>query len=193
MRKTLIFLIVILYVINVFCQTFEDEVYSNANPTKNKNKTKEQPQFYNYNLGLGAGLDYGGFGGRISYLPIKEASLFIGIGYAMVDVGYNIGTSWRITPDKPVCFFLGAMYGYNGVIKINGASQYDKLYYGPSFDVGMEIRSGKMKNFLNLEFIVPVRPNKFYDDWNAIKKNPQIKVQSEPLSFGYSIGYHFVL
>ena len=52
------------------------------------------------NIGLGIGLDYGGIGGRITFLPVKRLALFAGVGYALVDFGYNLGAQLRIIPDN---------------------------------------------------------------------------------------------
>ena len=52
------------------------------------------------NLGLGMGLDYGGFGRRISFVPTKSFALFGGFGYNLLGLGYNVGGTYRILPDK---------------------------------------------------------------------------------------------
>src|SRR5688572_20737664 len=82
------------------------------------------------NIGLGIGLDYGGIGGRVTFLPVKPLAVFAGVGYALVDFGYNLGAQLRIIPDNKFCPTFGVMYGYNGVIKVQNASTYDKIYYG---------------------------------------------------------------
>ena len=39
-------------------------------------------------LGLGAGLDYGGLGAKVEYLPIKNFGLFGGLGFNILSVGW---------------------------------------------------------------------------------------------------------
>jgi hypothetical protein len=144
-----------------------------------------------FNLGLGIGLDYGGIGGRITFTPIKQLGIFAGVGYPLVDFGYNLGVQGRFIPDGRVCPTFGVMYGYNGVIKVQGASQYDKIYYGTSISGGIELHFGGRANFMNIELVVPFRSKAFHDDWDSIKNNPGIDIQSEPLPVAISIGYHF--
>ncbi|HNV52900.1 MAG TPA: hypothetical protein PKM28_08430, partial [Tenuifilaceae bacterium] len=67
------------------------------------------------NLGLGMGLDYGGFGGRFTFVPTKNFALFGGFGYNLLGLGYNVGGTYRILPDKRICPTISAMYGYNAV------------------------------------------------------------------------------
>ncbi|HEX6223328.1 MAG TPA: hypothetical protein VFZ52_02895 [Chryseolinea sp.] len=145
------------------------------------------------NIGLGLGLDYGGIGGRITYLPVKRLALFGSAGYAFVDFGYNLGAQLRIIPDKNFCPTFGIMYGYNGVIKVQNASMYDKIYYGTSLSGGVEMHFGGKESFMNVELVVPFRSQAFYDDWDSIKANSSISVESDPLPVAFSIGYHFAL
>jgi len=44
---------------------------------------------------------------------------------------------------------------------------------------------------MNIELVVPFRSKSFHDDWDNIKNNPGIDIQSEPLPVAISIGYHF--
>jgi len=145
------------------------------------------------NIGLGIGLDYGGIGGRVTYLPIKVIGVFAALGYALVDVGYNVGAQFRILPDGRLCPTVGFMYGYNGVIKIQNASTLDKIYYGPSLSAGLEIHFKGKPNYLNIELVVPFRSKEFHDDWDRIKQLPNISIQADPLPIAISVGYHFAL
>ena len=145
------------------------------------------------NIGLGIGLDYGGIGGRITFLPVKRLALFAGVGYALVDFGYNVGAQLRIIPDNNFCPTFGVMYGYNGVIKVQNASMYDKIYYGTSLSGGLEMHFGGKQSFMNVELIVPFRSQAFYDDWDSLKQNSSVSIQSDPLPIAFSIGYHFAL
>ena len=97
-------------------------------------------------------------------------------------------------PSKRACLYYTLMYGYNAVINIENASQYNKTYFGPSTGIGVETHSKKRPgNYWNFEFLVPIRSQEFHDDLAAIKRNPYIKLISEPLPFVISIGFHFKL
>lgn len=148
---------------------------------------------YKFHLGFGLGIDYGGFGGiRFAFLPVDFFAIFAAGGYALVDFGYNFGVTLRLSSGTKVCPYASAMYGYNGVIQIKGAPKYDKIYYGPSFSIGIEFRSNKLRNYFNIELLIPVRSQDFHNDFDALKKNPLIKIENEPLPVGISFGYHFV-
>ena len=79
-------------------------------------------------------------------------------GYNIVGLGYNFGVSLKALPNQRVCPYLIEMYGYNAVIKITGLSGYDKIYYGPSAGLGLEIWNRRRFNYFNFEFILPFRP-----------------------------------
>jgi len=144
------------------------------------------------NVGLGAGIDYGGFGGRFTYLPAEKFGLFGALGYNMESVGFNGGILYKFIPEKKVTPTISAMYGYNGVIIVKGASEYNGTYYGPSLSAGVEWKVGNNpKNYWNLELIIPFRSQEFTDDWDAIKDNPDFDVQNDILPVAFSIGYHF--
>src|SRR5687768_8932303 len=93
---------------------------------------------YKANFGFGMGISYGGFGGRLSVLPAKQVALFAAGGYNLNGFGYNLGAEVRLLPGKKVVPVLLAMYGYNGVIVVRGAEQYNKTYYGPTMGGGVE-------------------------------------------------------
>lgn len=172
----------------MFCLPFFFTVSSFAQEYTRYDIPEPEPKM---NIGLGLGLDYGGIGGRITFLPVKKLGIFAGIGYALVDFGYNIGAHVRITPDNRICPTFGAMYGYNGIIKVQNASKYDKVYYGTSLSGGMEIHFGGRPNYMNLELVVPFRSKSFHDDWDTVKQLPNISIQADPLPIAFSIGYHF--
>lgn len=143
------------------------------------------------NLGIGAGLDYGGFGGRLTVMTSEKFGIFGAVGYNLVGAGFNGGITYKFNPNKRACPVIGAMYGYNGVIKITDGGEEDETYYGPSFSVGVEVKSRKKSNnnFWNFELVIPIRPSEFQDDINRLK-NSGYEI-SEPLPIAFSIGYHF--
>ncbi len=143
------------------------------------------------NMGIGFGFDYGGLGLQLNYLPEKHVALFAAGGYVFVGLGYNVGAVGRILPDRRVCPFVTAMYGYNAFIQVKGADELNRIYYGPSFGAGCEFHKKYTNNYWRVALLIPVRPDAFRDDIDALKHNPSIKIQSEPPGFGISGGYNF--
>lgn len=146
------------------------------------------------NIGIGLGLDYGGLlGFRYTFMTSPKVGLFGSVGYILVGPGFNFGANYKFTPDKKVTATLGAMYGYNAAIKVVGASEFDQIYYGPSFSVGVEVKTRRnQRNFWNFELVVPIRSSEYHDDMDALLNNPDIEI-SEALPIAFSIGYHFGL
>ena len=150
------------------------------------------PRGMEWNIGLGLGIDYGGIGAQVQCRPAPPLVMFAGGGYAFAGFAYNVGAQGRILPDAKWCPFVAAMYGYNAVIVVKGADQYNGIYYGPSVGLGVENhRRDNARNFWRFELILPFRPQEFQDDIDALKKNPSIEVRSEPPPFSFSIAYHF--
>jgi hypothetical protein len=147
-----------------------------------------------WNLGLGIGIDYGGFGAQVQCRPAPPLVMFAGGGYALAGFGYNVGVQGRFLPDAKWCPYIAGMYGYNAVIVVQHAEQYNQLYYGPSVGAGVEVhRRDNPDNFWRFELILPFRPQEFEDDMDALKKNPAIEIKSEPPPFSFSVAYHFGL
>jgi hypothetical protein len=142
------------------------------------------------NFGLGIGIDYGGFGGRFTYLPAQKIGLFAAVGYNLVGIGFNGGVTYKFNPSKRVTPALGAMYGYNGVIKIEDGSESSSTYYGPSFCFGVELKNRRnANNYWNIELVLPIRSSEFGDEIDRLKAIGYNV--TEPLPISISIGYHF--
>lgn len=144
------------------------------------------------NIGIGLGIDYGGLLGiRYTYMPSPKFGLFGAVGYVLVGPGFNFGATYKISPEKRVTPTLGAMYGYNAAIKVSGASEFDEIYYGPSFSFGIEVKNWRNKNkYWNFELVLPIRSSEYKDDLDALQSNPDIEI-SDGLPIAFSIGYHF--
>ena len=141
------------------------------------------------NVGLGIGIDYGGFGGRFTYMAVEKFGIFAAVGYNLVGVGFNGGINYKFNPGKRVTPTLGAMYGCNGVIKVVDGNEESKTYYGPSFSFGVELKTRRVGNFWNFELLLPLRPSEFQDDIDNLKNNDY--EITEPLPIAFSVGYHF--
>ncbi len=146
-------------------------------------------------IGFGIGTDYGGILGiKVGVSPIKYLTLFGAAGIQVVKFGWTVGAMGYIiskTSDHFIRPYVKVMYGVNAAIKVIGASEYDKLYLGPSVGAGAELRFGKKKRHgLNLDINYPFRSQKFEDDLETVKNDPRIGEVTELLPVAFSLGYH---
>lgn len=142
-------------------------------------------------FGLGIGLDYGGIGTRLTITPTNKFGVFIAVGYNLDKAGLNGGLTYKFLPDKRVTPVAHIMYGYNAVIVVEGADQYNKTYYGLSAGGGIELNMRKSKNYWSFEVLYSFKSSEYEDDWDALQNNSSIEILSEPLPVTISIGYHF--
>ena len=162
-------------------------------------KVEHVPEYVHQKLdvGFGFGLDYGGLiGGKICYSPIKHLGIFAAIGYHLISVGWQAGIAGYVLPRTTKRVFrpyAKVMYGSNRIIRVEGASQYNGIYYGFTPGIGVEFRFGKIKKHgLNIDVNYPVESEKFKKDYDNIKHNTSIQITSySPVTI--SLGYHFVL
>lgn len=154
-----------------------------------ENPASDDESSVSVNFGVGLGLSYGGIGARLSVFPISHFGVFGAIGYNLHKAGYNVGGILRMLPENKFCPVLMGMYGYNGVVVVQGADQYNKTYYGPSFGGGAEIRFNDGQTFLNLELLLPLRSEQWSKDVDNLVNNPAIEI-TRPLPVTFSIGYH---
>jgi len=144
-------------------------------------------------FGIGIGLDYGGIGARFTVPLEKHLGVFLGGGYAISGVGYNVGARIKFSPEKSFTMTSSIMYGYNAVIKIINASQYDKVYTGLSIGLGFESKSARNpRNAFQAGLILPFRSTEFDNDFASIKRNNNITI-SDPWPVLVTFGYHFSL
>ena len=166
-----------------------------AQVNKTKPKTANPYPMDKKALGIGVGLDYGGIGANVTVYPHKNFGLFASIGYAAIQLGYNVGVKARLTfnQHRPLCsvYELG-MYGYNTVFKIQGMSSLNKMFYGPSVGVGFEtpVRPNKT-GFWSFSLLLPIRSTEALDYYDQLKQNPNVTIKSALQSFALSIGYKF--
>lgn len=168
-----------------------------------KSKTANLPPYPSrLHIGLGFGLDYGGIGAKVEYLPVKYMGIFGGAGYNFLNVGFNIGIQGRPMPDAKVQPIALLMYGYNAVINVNGlhtntvpisTDSYNKAYYGLSSGIGGELRLGRKGNRLYTALLYPFRSEEFKKNYDELKNTPYIKLESEVLPVTFSIGFNWVL
>jgi hypothetical protein len=155
-------------------------------------------------LGLGFGLDYGGLGINFTAYPHKYVGIFAGGGIAFAGFGYNVGAKIRFvkTSKKKVQVipFAVGMYGYNTAILVvsnpantgtSSGADYSKLFYGPSFGFGADIRF--RKGYISLSLLFPIRGDDVDNYITDLQNKHHVTFQNDLLPVAFSIGYRFVL
>ena len=158
-------------------------------------KTKAIPKYPmdKLSLGIGVGLDYGGLGCNLTFYPQKNIGVFAGIGYGLIQLGYNVGLKTRLTfnKNKPQAsvYALG-MYGYNTVFKIKGATSLNRMYYGPSVGIGVEtaVKPNKV-GFWSFGILIPIRSQEALDYYDQLKRKSSIQFDNDLLPFALSVGF----
>jgi hypothetical protein len=102
----------------------------------------------------------------------------------------NVGTTYKMIPDKQVSPNLMVFYGYNGVIKVEGASGYDMTSYGVTVGGNLDFKFGTKGNKLSVGLFVPIRSQKFKDNYDEIENDPNIDIKNGLLPIAFSIGYN---
>jgi hypothetical protein len=148
-------------------------------------------------IGVGGGMDYGGIGGSFLIYPHRNIGLFVGAGYAIAGFGYNLGSKIRLVTEKhksPFSPYLLAMYGYNAAIAVTNATQYNKLFYGPTLGFGTDFKSrpGK-KGYWSFALLLPIRNSELDTYFNDLKTNHNIEFKNELMPVGFSFGYRVVI
>ncbi len=164
----------------------------NAEATSSDLKTPNDNAFF----GFGAGLDYGGIIGiKLEYLPVKHLGIFGGLGYNLAIISGNVGLAYKILPDNKTCPNIIAFYGCNGSFKGEDsyASQYDMNSYGLTLGVSLDIITGQKGNKLSLGLLFPIRSQKFMDNYDKAKNDPNLEIKGELIPIGISVGYNFRL
>ena len=177
--RTLTFIIITILTASVYCHAQDGHLSSQKGQSS---------------LGLGIGLPYGGIGIRFGTNISDHLNLFGGLGYQFAGAGYNVGLLKDFKSNSAAQFYILGMYGTNAAIKVDGLSDYDKVYTGASFGVGMKVNSRKKEgNFWDIGLLIPVRSSDFKDDEDAVKNDPRISEFTEAWPILLSIGYNFNL
>lgn len=143
-------------------------------------------------FGVGTGLPYGGIGGRLSFNPGDNVTMFGGLGYNLGSVGANAGLQLIVPSQKQTEFYLTGMYGYNAVIVSKMAGSTSQSYYGPSFGMGLKINSLLSEgNYWDVGILAPVRSKRYKDDIEAMERSPYITLESKPWPILFYVGYNF--
>ncbi|MBK6964593.1 MAG: hypothetical protein IPH20_11825 [Bacteroidales bacterium] len=146
-------------------------------------------------IGIGMGLDFGGIGMNVMYNLTNSLGAYIGAGYALAGVGVNGGVTLRLVSKKPenrVIPYITGMYGYNAAIAVKDADDLNRMFYGPSIGLGIELRARSPKvSCWTFAVIVPFRSSGVQDYIDELKSNYLIEFQNELSPVLFSIGYRF--
>ncbi len=143
-------------------------------------------------IGVGVGLPYGGIGGKLSYNPADQFTLFGGLGYNYLSAGYNGGFVYSIPSKTQTEVYVTGMYGYNAVINVEDFSSYQKSYGGLSFGFGVKIHSLRKEGaFWDVALLIPARSQTYKDTWEEVKNNQYIEITSDPWPFLFSFGFNY--
>lgn len=150
-----------------------------------------------FSIGLGIGQDYGGFGGHAIVYPQQNIGLFAGLGYNLAGFGYNVGFKLRLVSQKPttkVNPYAVLMYGYTAAIMIQDASQYDKIFYGPTIGFGIDLKSNpSSKIYYSFGINFPVRGTEVDDYMADLKKNHGVVFKNDLFPITFSLGFKYIL
>ena len=141
-------------------------------------------------LGFGFGMDYGGLGGKIEYLPVKNFGIFGGLGFNLSSVGWNVGATLRLLPGSNISPNLIAFYGYNAVLVVEGAPEYNKTSYGLTVGANVDIMGSNGSKW-TFGLFVPIRSSEFNDHYESVKNDSRIEMKNELMPIAISIGYNF--
>jgi hypothetical protein len=153
-------------------------------------------------IGLGIGMDFGGMGIKVEYLPIKYVGVFGGLGYNFYAFGFNGGVHLRPLPDKKIQPLVLAMYGYNGVINIEGSNNQlaaaglegvNKTYYGFTTGLAGELKVGRKGNRLYLGVLYPFRNETFRQNYDKVLNSNRVTVKQELLPVTFSFGFNWAM
>src|SRR5690606_35597654 len=143
-------------------------------------------------VGVGTGLPYGGIGGRLSFNPGENVTMFGGLGYNLGSLGANAGLQLIIPSQKQTEFYFTGMHGYNAVIVSKMPGARSRSYYGPSLGMGLKINSLLSEgNYWDVGLLAPVRSSRYKDDIEAMENHPYVKLESKPWPILFYVGYNF--
>lgn len=183
----------------VLTTAWSQGVYNDPNTwseTKSQSDTtqgEDQQDYYAekpFYFGFGLGMDFGGIGTKLEFMFLDFAGAFAGIGYKLDGLGVNGGMMFKIPHQMATPYFL-AMYGYNGVILIQGAEHLNKTSHGISIGGGLELKT-KNLNVWQLGVILPFRSQNFMDHYEDLEDNPNVDINNMP-KVGFSLGFKIMI
>ncbi len=153
--------------------------------------------FDKVSLGAGMGMDFGGFGGNLLVYPQRNIGLFGGIGYAFAGTGYNIGAKIRFVSENTrskAAFYGLAMYGYNAAIAVSNATEFNKLFYGPTIGFGFDYKTHpSKKGYWTFAVLLPIRSSDVDDYIKDLEDHHSIEFKNALMPIGITLGYRIIL
>lgn len=150
-----------------------------------------------FSIGLGMGQDYGGFGGHAVVYPTRSIGLFAGLGFNLVGAGYNVGAKFRILPSQPakkITPYAIVMYGYHSAIKVQGASGLNKVFYGPSAGIGIDLKThARSKLYYSFGLTVPFRGSEVDNYILDLKNHYGVIFENDLIPVTFSIGFKYIV
>ena len=194
-RKSLNLFLPLLTAIFLFAVTASVNSQSLSSTSSSNSKSGSSYERHWVDLGIGLGLDYGGLlGAKIAFLPIPNVDAFVGVGYYLFSMGWNVGATWHILPSTQRYTLrpnIKIMYGTNGGTTVSGNSDYNKNFYGFTPGVGLEIMFGHGKrNGFDLDVNFPIHGQDFWDQIDMMKNDPQLDNVKTPWPVAFAFGYH---
>lgn len=197
--RTTIVLIALLYVSNhATAQQVQHLKQINPRPNiQHKNKKNERLGPDRFSAGFGLGLDYGGIGIHALYYPQTNIGFFVAGGYNFMSMSYNAGTKLRLFLNKSrpqsAALFITAMYGYNTVIKVEGAAELSKTFYGATVGLGIDTRCKRTgAGYWSFALLIPIRGSEVNNYMDNLKNNYGATMTSDLSPVAISVGHHFV-
>ena len=133
------------------------------------------------------------YSGKYDFSQIT--SFIFGKRYNLLSVGWNVGATYKILPDKSVSPNLMIFYGYNGVSKIvgNPYSGYNMTSFGITLGGNLDIKVGRKGNKFSVGLFVPFWSQEFKDNYNEMKNASYIKLENELFPAAISFGFNFLM
>ena len=146
-------------------------------------------------VGVGIGLPYGGLLGlRGGTNVIDRLNLFGALGYQLAGIGFNVGLRKEFTSASLTQFYMVGMYGTNAATKVKGLPEYNDVYTGPTFGLGVKINSRMTEgNYWDIGLLLPIRSSKYSDTEQAIKNDPRISTVTSAWPVLITVGYNFII
>ena len=157
----------------------------------------DTPTFDKTSVGFGGGMDFGGLGANLTVYPTRRLGIFGGVGYAFAGIGVNGGFKLRFAPDESenkAHFFLMGMYGYNAAVAVTNRTDLNKLFYGPTFGIGVDFaRRYYKKGYWTLALCIPVRSPDVDYYMNTLRNVYGVDFKNGLTPVTVSVGYRIVL
>ena len=153
----------------------------------------EQRNAFNYNSkplygGPGIGMDFGVIGVKGEYMFLDYIGVFGGAGFNLHNFCFNGGVILKPLAKEKFTPYLLGMYGYNGMIFIQGAQHLNRISYGFTPGFGLEIKT-ESGNAWQLGLLFPLRRASFLDYHQQLKDDPNVSISETLPKIGISIGF----